>query len=49
MYKDPIKEYLKDDDRRAKVYLVFISLRILTTVIIVLGTFVFILRVLKII
>ncbi|HMK53750.1 MAG TPA: hypothetical protein VK444_03130 [Methanobacteriaceae archaeon] len=49
MHKDPIKEYLKDDDRRAKAYLAFIGLIILSTILIVFGTFMFILRVLKII
>jgi hypothetical protein len=47
--KDPIKEYLKDPDKRAKYFLFISGAMILTTILIVVGTIVFILRLLHII
>ncbi|GAB6054993.1 hypothetical protein HYG87_03840 [Methanobacterium alkalithermotolerans] len=49
MSKDPIKEYLKDPDRRAKAFLALSAAMVLTTILIVIGTIVFILLALGII
>jgi len=46
---DPFEEILKDPDRRAKLYLLVVVGIILSTFIIVIGTIIFILSVLKII
>jgi prolipoprotein diacylglyceryltransferase len=47
--KDPIKEFLKDPDKRAKYFLFITGAMILSTILIVIGTIVFILRLLNII
>jgi prolipoprotein diacylglyceryltransferase len=47
--KDPIKEYLKDPDKRAKLFLLITGGMILSTVLIVIGTLIFILMLLGII
>jgi prolipoprotein diacylglyceryltransferase len=47
--KDPIKEYLKDPDKRAKLFLLITGGMILSTVLIVIGTIIFILMLLGII
>jgi prolipoprotein diacylglyceryltransferase len=47
--KDPIKEYLKDPDKRAKLFLLIPGGMILSTVLIVIGTLIFILMLLGII
>ncbi len=47
--KDPIKEYMKDPDRKAKAFLVITGAMILSTILIVIGTIVFILMLLGII
>ncbi|MDP1553232.1 MAG: hypothetical protein Q8M06_09490 [Methanobacteriaceae archaeon] len=49
MTKDPIKEYLKDPDKRAKLFLLITGGMILSTVLIVIGTLIFILMLLGII
>ncbi|MDP3622509.1 MAG: hypothetical protein Q8R66_01110 [Methanobacteriaceae archaeon] len=49
MSKDPIKEYLKDPDKRAKYFLVIVVVRIIVTFLMVIGVFVLILRLLGII
>jgi len=45
---DPIEDIMNDPDKRAKLYLVFVGVQILTTFMIVIGTLIFILRVLHI-
>lgn len=47
--KDPIKEYLKDPDKKAKYFLVIVVVRIIVTFLMVIGVFVLILRLLGII
>ncbi|WP_414470457.1 hypothetical protein [Methanobacterium sp. ACI-7] len=49
MTRDPIKEIFEDPDRRAKLYLLFVGVQILTTILITVGTIIFILRLLGII
>jgi hypothetical protein len=46
---DPFKQYFKDPDKRAKLYLATTIAMISTTVLITIGTIIFILHVLKII
>jgi hypothetical protein len=36
---DPIEDYFEDPDRRAKLYLLITGAQILTTILIVIGTF----------
>ncbi|MEN4006718.1 MAG: hypothetical protein PQ964_05135 [Methanobacteriaceae archaeon] len=40
---DPLEEMFKDPDRIAKLYLLFVGLRILSIILIVVGTLIFIL------
>ncbi len=49
MSKDPLEEFLKDPDRRAKAFLVLTGAMILSTILIVIGTIVFILTAIGII
>ncbi|BAZ98977.1 MULTISPECIES: hypothetical protein [Methanothermobacter] len=49
MSKDPLKEYLKDPDRRAKLFLLMTGGMILSTVLITIGTIILILLLLGII
>ncbi|MGC9517659.1 MAG: hypothetical protein ACP5C3_08185 [Methanomicrobiales archaeon] len=46
---DPIEDLLKDPDKRAKVYLIAAGLMILSTILITIGTIIFILMMLNII
>lgn len=46
---DPLEEMFKDPDRRAKLYLLFVGVQILSTIMIVVGTLIFILWALGII
>jgi len=46
---DPIEDLLKDPDRRAKIYLIAAGLMILSTVLITIGTIIFIISMLGII
>jgi prolipoprotein diacylglyceryltransferase len=46
---DPLEEMFRDPDRRAKLYLVLVGGMILSTILITVGTLVFILRLLGII
>jgi prolipoprotein diacylglyceryltransferase len=46
---DPLEEMFKDPDRKAKLYLVIAGVQILSTVLIVVGTLIFILYLLGII
>jgi hypothetical protein len=46
---DFLEDYMKDPDKRAKLYLYFAGAMILSTVLIVVGTIVFILRLLGIV
>lgn len=41
---DPLEEMFKDPDRRAKLYLLFVGAQILATILITVGTIIFILR-----
>ena len=43
MQRDPIDQFFKDPDNAAKAYLLFQGIQIATTVIIVIGTIIFIL------
>ena len=43
MSADPLEDLMKDPDRRAKLYLLFVGVQILVTVMIVVGTLIFIL------
>jgi hypothetical protein len=45
---NPIEEFLKDPDRRAKLYLILVAGMILSTIFITIGMIIFILHVLKI-
>jgi hypothetical protein len=47
--KDPIKEYLKDPDKRAKYFLAIVVVRIVVTFLMIIGVFILILRLLGII
>jgi len=49
MKRDPFKQYIKDPDRRAKLYLITTGSMIISTVLIAIGTILFILLVLGII
>ncbi|HIH61704.1 MAG TPA: hypothetical protein HA298_03310 [Methanobacteriales archaeon] len=49
MTRDPIEEYLKDPDRRAKVFLILTWGMILTRILIAIGLIIFILILLGII
>ncbi|MCK9150975.1 hypothetical protein [Methanobacterium alcaliphilum] len=49
MSKDPIKDYMKDPDRRAKIFLMLTGGMILSTILITVGTIIFILMLLGII
>ncbi|MGB9937470.1 MAG: hypothetical protein ACPK7O_07090 [Methanobacterium sp.] len=49
MTRDPIKEMFEDPDRRAKLYLLFVGAQILSTILITVGTIVFILMLVGII
>ncbi|BDH79075.1 MAG TPA: hypothetical protein GXX31_06370 [Methanothermobacter sp.] len=49
MSRDPIEEYLKDPDRRAKIFLILTWGMILTRILIVIGLIIFILVLLGII
>ena len=49
MSADPIEDIMKDPDKRAKLYLIFVGAQILVTIMIVIGTIIFILRLLGII
>lgn len=49
MTVDPLEEFLKDPDKRAKIYLIIVGAMIISTIFIAIGTIIFILRVLKII
>ena len=49
MSVDPLEDLMKDPDRRAKLYLLFVGVQILVTVMIVVGTLIFILRLVGII
>ncbi|GAB4314203.1 MAG: hypothetical protein Kow0019_13820 [Methanobacteriaceae archaeon] len=49
MTLDPIEDLLKDPDRRAKIYLIAAGLMILSTVLITIGTIIFIISMLGII
>ena len=49
MSTDPIEDIMRDPDRRAKLYLIFVGAQILVTIMIVIGTIIFILRLLGII
>ena len=44
MSADPLEDLMKDPDRRAKLYLLFVGVQILVTIMIVVGTLIFILR-----
>ena len=44
MSVDPLEDLMKDPDRRAKLYLLFAGVQILVTIMIVIGTIIFILR-----
>ena len=46
---DPLEEMFRDPDRRAKLYLVIVGGMILSTILITVGTLVFILRLLGVI
>lgn len=46
---DPLEDMFKDPDRRAKLYLLFVGVQILSTILIVVGTLIFILWALGII
>ncbi|MCC7558075.1 MAG: hypothetical protein KO217_05255 [Methanobacteriaceae archaeon] len=46
---DPIEDLLKDPDRRAKIYLIAAGLMIVSTILITVGTIIFIISVLGII
>ncbi len=46
---DPIEDIMSDPDRRAKLYLLFAGAQILVTAMIVIGTLIFILRLLHIV
>lgn len=43
MKRDPFKQYLKDPENKAKLYLALTGAMILTTILLVIGTLVFIL------
>lgn len=45
---DPIEDIMNDPDKRAKLFLIFAGASIVTTIMIVIGTLIFILRVLGI-
>jgi hypothetical protein len=49
MRRDPFDQYFKDPDRRAKLYLLSVGAMILTTILITVGTIIFILLLLGII
>ena len=44
MSADPLEDLMKDPDRRSKLYLLFVGVQILVTIMIVVGTLIFILR-----
>lgn len=46
---DPLEDMFKDPDRRAKLYLLIVGVQILSTILIVVGTLIFILWALGII
>lgn len=46
---DPLEEMFKDPDKRAKLYLLFVGVQILSTILIVVGTIIFILSALGLI
>ncbi|MDO5850919.1 MAG: hypothetical protein Q4Q23_00340 [Methanobacteriaceae archaeon] len=48
-YEDPLEDYLKDPDRRAKLFMIFTGLMIISTFLIAIGTIMFILLTLNII
>jgi len=45
MSADPLEDLIKDPDRRAKLYLLVAGVQILVTIMIVVGTIIFILRI----
>jgi len=49
MKRDPFKQYIKDPDRRAKLYLFVTGSMIISTALIAIGTVIFILLVLGIV
>lgn len=49
MSKDPLEEFLKDPDRRAKAFMALTGAMILSTILIVIGTIIFILTAIGII
>jgi hypothetical protein len=49
MKRDPFKQYFKDPDRKAKLYIFLTISMISSTVLLTIGTIIFILMVLKII
>ena len=49
MSADPLEDLMKDPERRAKLYLLFVGVQILVTIMIVVGTLIFILRLVGII
>lgn len=49
MNVDPIEEYFKDPDRRAKLYLLMSGAMILSTILITIGTIIFILLIVGVI
>ncbi|MDR2967403.1 MAG: hypothetical protein LBU74_05605 [Methanobacteriaceae archaeon] len=49
MKRDPFKQYIKDPDRKAKLYLLVTGAMIVTTALITIGTIVFILLIIGII
>jgi len=44
MKRDPFNQYIKDPDKKANLYLMITGAMIATTILIVIGTIVFILR-----
>jgi len=49
MKRDPFKQYIKDPDRKAKLYLLLNGAMIASTILITIGTIIFILLVMGII
>jgi len=49
MKRDPFKQYFKDLDRKAKLYMLSTIAMICSTILLTIGTLVFILRLLKMI